>query len=76
MAHKTLTVSEEAYDALAKLKTQNESFTEVILRLSKQRQAGKLSDYFEKMGPDEDLARNIETASKHLRSRRLRKIRI
>jgi len=76
MAHKTLTVSEEAYDALARLKTQNESFTEVILRLSKQTETGKLSEYIETMKPDEDLARNIEAASKRLRSRRLRKIRI
>jgi predicted CopG family antitoxin len=76
MAHKTLTVSEEAYDALARLKTNNESFTEVILRLSKQREAGKLSEYIETMEPDEDLARNVETVSKSLRSRQMRKIRI
>ena len=76
MAHKTLTVSEEAYDALAKLKTQNESFTEVILRLSKQTETGKLSEYVETMKPDEDLTHNIEAASSRLRSRRLRKIRI
>jgi len=73
MAHKTLTISEEAYDALAKLKTQNESFTEVILRLSRQKKAGKLSEYIETMGADEDLAQEIEQASRRLRSSRLRK---
>ncbi len=70
MAHKTLTVSEEAYDALAKLKTRNESFTQVILRLSKQRKAGKLSEYIETMEPDEELAHNVEIVSKRLRSSR------
>ncbi len=76
MAHKTLTVSEEAYDALARLKTQNESFTEVILRLSKQTEVGKLSEYIETMKPDQDLANEIEKVSKDFRSSRLRKIRI
>ncbi|MHB1907451.1 MAG: antitoxin VapB family protein [Nitrososphaerales archaeon] len=73
MAHRTLIISEEAYAALAKLKTQNESFTEVILRLSKQRETGKLSDYLEKIGLDEELAHNVEKASKRLRTTKLRK---
>ncbi len=64
MAHKTLTVSEEAYDALARLKTQNESFTEVILRLSKEKEVGTLSQYVEKIEADDELALNIETSAK------------
>jgi predicted CopG family antitoxin len=33
MGHKTLTVSDEAYNALSKMKKECESFTETILRL-------------------------------------------
>lgn len=33
MGHKTITNSEEAYNSLAALKRENESFTEVILRV-------------------------------------------
>jgi predicted CopG family antitoxin len=41
MAHKTLTIS-EAYNALARLKTKDESFTKVILRLAKKKTKGSL----------------------------------
>ncbi len=60
MAHKTLTISEEAYDALAKLKAQNESFTEVILRLAKKRASRSLLEYLRTMPPDEELANLLE----------------
>ncbi len=60
MAHKTLTISEEAYDALARLKAQNESFTEVILRLAKKRASRSLLDYLQSMPPDEELADLLE----------------
>ncbi len=76
MARKTLTVSKESYDALARLKTRNESFSDVILRLSKKTEVGKLSEYMETMKPDEDLANEIENFSKDFRSSRLHKIRI
>ncbi len=76
MAHKSLTISEEAYRALAKQKHPDESFTKVILRLSTKNQAGKLSEYIEKMGPDPELAANIEAASKRMRSTRLRKVKL
>jgi predicted CopG family antitoxin len=45
MAHKTLTISEEAYDALARIKGKDESFTKVILRLAKRRGSGDLLDF-------------------------------
>ena len=76
MAHKTLTISEEAYRALAKLKNPDESFTKVILRLSAKSQVGKLSEYIEEMGPDPELAANIEAASKRMRSASLRKVKL
>jgi len=45
MAHKTITISEEAYRALARLKGEKESFSDIILRISKKRVEGTLLDY-------------------------------
>jgi predicted CopG family antitoxin len=42
MASKNISITEDAYDALLKEKKKDESFTEIILRLTKSR--GKLSD--------------------------------
>ncbi len=44
MATKTISITEEAYDALVREKMDKESFTETILRLTKK--TGKLSDCF------------------------------
>lgn len=60
MAHKTLTISEEAYEALSSLKGQNESFTEVILRLAKKRASRSLLEYLRSLPPDEELADLLE----------------
>jgi predicted CopG family antitoxin len=73
MAHKTLTISEEAYDALAREKSRDESFTKVILRLTKKKAAGNLLDYVRSFSPDEELASAVEKVLKkrsaiHLRS--------
>lgn len=73
MGHKTLTISEEAYDALNSLKNQNESFTDVILRLSKQREMGRLSDLIKRIAPDLELANNVEKASRRMRKAKLLK---
>lgn len=35
MAHKTITISDDAYNSLNKMKKENESFTDVILRITK-----------------------------------------
>jgi predicted CopG family antitoxin len=73
MAHKTITISEEAYNALAIIKDPNESFTDVILRLaSKKGDPKALLEFLEKMQPDEELARNIEGAMKETRAAKLR----
>lgn len=62
MAHKTLTVSEEAYRALEMLKKGKESFTDVILKVTKgKKNAAKLLKYVERMKPDEQLAKAIES---------------
>jgi predicted CopG family antitoxin len=45
MAHKTLTISEEAYEALANLKKEGESFTELIKRITAPLRKKKLSEF-------------------------------
>ncbi|MFQ6127456.1 MAG: antitoxin VapB family protein [Thermoplasmata archaeon] len=60
MAHKTITISEEAYEALARLKHNGESFSRVILRVAHRHTAQKLLEYFESQEPAPDLAESIE----------------
>ncbi|WP_290598268.1 MULTISPECIES: antitoxin VapB family protein [unclassified Archaeoglobus] len=57
MAHKTLTISEEAYNALKKLKKRGESFSDVILRITK---SVSLLEYVESAEFPQELADNIE----------------
>ena len=76
MAHKTITISEEAYDALSRMKKANESFTEVILRLASKGNAQALLDFVKKLPPSEDLARNIELAMVRTRKTKLRKFKL
>ena len=74
MGVKTITVTEEAYKMLAKEKKQDESFSEVIKRLTKER--GKLSDSLGawKMTDEEaehifsSLRRNWKKSTERLRS--------
>lgn len=56
MGHKTITISEEAYKALANLKQRHESFAEVILRLTRKKVGGTLLDYVRSLEPDEEFA--------------------
>ena len=60
MAHKTITISEEAYDALAKMKREKESFTELIMRIAKKKEKGTLLDYLRSIEPDEEFAATLE----------------
>lgn len=60
MAHKTLTISEEAYAALSRMKNGGESFTDVVLRLTAKARKGSLLDYVHKLEPDEDFAKTLE----------------
>jgi len=73
MAHKTITISEEAYDALARMKKTNESFTDVILRLaSKKGSAQALLDFIDRIPASEEFARNVEEVMKGTRRAKLR----
>lgn len=53
MAHKTLTISEEAYEALASLKKEGESFTALIKRIAAPLRKKKLSDFVGVLGGKE-----------------------
>ncbi len=60
VGHKSLTISEEAYNALASLKREHESFTEAILRLTRKAERGTLLDYVRSLEPDEEFAAIME----------------
>jgi|Deesub1362B_J571_1020462.scaffolds.fasta_scaffold00129_11 predicted CopG family antitoxin len=57
MAHKTLTISEDAYNALKRLKKERESFSDVILRITKGR---SLLDFIESTDFLQELADAVE----------------
>jgi predicted CopG family antitoxin len=64
MAHKTITISEEAYEALAGVKAAKESFTDVILKIVKKKEEGTLLDYVRSIEPDEEFAKTLEDVVK------------
>jgi len=72
MAHKTITVSEEAYKALARMKGEKESFTEAILRIARKREEGTLLDFLKSVKPDEEFAAILEDVIKERRTISLR----
>ena len=74
VAHKTITISEEAYHALSKMKKVGESFTDVILRVASSRgSASGLLLSLGQIGYDEDLARNIEAVMMETRKPMMRR---
>ncbi len=87
MAHKTLTISEEAYEALAELKKEGESFTDLIKRITAPLRKKKLSEFAGIMaGPEYDdfekavlELRNSNSkmqVSKTNKSKRLQKVKL
>lgn len=54
MAHKTITISEEAYSLLKENKRENESFTEVIKRILSHKK--KKEDLLEWISSNKDLS--------------------
>jgi predicted CopG family antitoxin len=72
MPTRTISISDEAYEALKSLKESGRmSFSEVILKYYPRRRA--LSEILESITPKENLAASIEEASMDLRNRKLRK---
>lgn len=72
MGHKTITISDEAYESLSRLKRDRESFTDVILRLTRSRASGTLLEYIRLLEPDEDFAKIMEEVVKERRKISLR----
>ena len=75
MGHRTITISDDAYRAVSRLKKDRESFTRVILRLAGGKgSAASLLAYFRELPPSEELARGIEVAMSRTRKAALRKV--
>lgn len=77
MAHKTLTISEEAYKALAELKKEGESFTELIKRITAPIRKKKLGDFVGVMAGEEfDDFEKAALEVRHSRSTRLERLKL
>lgn len=71
---RTITIYDNAYNALKKRKKQDESFTDVILREFSEGNAGKILAVVRELKPDPELAKNIRQASrKHRRNFKIRR---
>jgi len=66
MPSRTITISEEAYERLNRLKSsEKESLSDVILRHCSEKK--KLSEVIGEIGPNPELADAIEKASREMR---------
>ncbi|MBU2617762.1 MAG: antitoxin VapB family protein [Euryarchaeota archaeon] len=71
MATKTISITEEAYDRLLSEKERDESFTNIILKLTGRKD---LLRYIRSLKPDENLANSIEEAMTETRKHKLRDV--
>ena len=76
MPYKSITVSEEAYRALERIKEGKESFTDAILRLARRDNARRLLEILDRLGPDEELAASIERVYRRRRRVRPREVQL
>ncbi|MHA1275420.1 MAG: antitoxin VapB family protein [Promethearchaeota archaeon] len=67
MGSKTITISEDAYNALLKEKLRGESFSDVILRLT--RRFGRIMESFGKLELDDDEYNKIKRELQELWAR-------
>src|SRR5437660_11628715 len=72
MLRKTLTVSEQAYNALARVREKEETLTNLILRLTRKTTKVDLLEYLRSTGPNSQLANRIEKILKQENMIRLR----
>ncbi len=73
MGTKTISIKEEAYERLEKLKREGESFTDVINRLTRKRSLLDLADLVSKEEAD-SLEKAIEEGSKARKEARRKEI--
>ncbi len=73
MATKTISIREEVYDILMSLKKENESFSDVIWKLTKKRKPN-LRDYFGGLKDSKAIIEIKEDSKKIRESARLRTI--
>jgi predicted CopG family antitoxin len=77
MAHKTLTISEEAYEALAEIKKEGESFTDLIKRITAPLKKKKLSEFIGVLKDDEKFEKaTIEARRSGTDLSRLKKVKL
>ncbi len=73
MATRTISINEEAYERLFRLKSNSKmSFSEVILKFIPPKRA--LTDVLREFGPNPELADAIGRASKEMRPARMREV--
>ena len=71
MATKTITISLDAYERLKAKKASKDSFTDIILKLTRKKNT---LDYIRSLKPKTELADNIENAMRVTRKAKLREI--
>ncbi len=74
MAHKTLTISEEAYKALSELKKERESFTDLIKRITGPLRKKRLSEFAGKL--DDEQFEKAALEARHSGTSRLNNLKL
>lgn len=71
---KVISISDEAYDSLKKTKNKGDSFSSVILKFTKPEKKKNLLEILKEIGPDEELAKNIEEVYRNRKNIKLRRV--
>ncbi len=74
MPTRTISISEEAYERLTRLKSNSKmSFSDVIIKFTPPKRT--ITDVLREFGPNPELADAIERVSKEMRQSRMREVR-